>query len=191
MGKAENRVEWMIADLACFAHSLVSIPLSASNEEDLEQLIEHSQIEVLVCSRRWTLRVLKRLARGSCRKLKLIIQVCRVLSVPSSTPVIISADPMMEWLSGPWLFLSLASFQMERLQYEEIEAAAQVSADLSNPPVPPLGILPNTLALHDFNYVEQKGQRHPISRPRRPLSSDIATVTYPPRTGRSTEPLKG
>ena len=52
--------------------------------------------------------------------------------------------------------------QLERLQFEEVEAA-QVSG----------------ISLFDFDYVEKKGESHPILI-RRPSPHDIATVTYTP-----------
>lgn len=69
-------MEWLIADLACFSHAgMVSVPLLASSEAELAELLRHSRVEVLVCSRRWTLRVLRAVARARLLPLRLIIQV--------------------------------------------------------------------------------------------------------------------
>jgi long-subunit acyl-CoA synthetase (AMP-forming) len=56
---ANNRPEWIIADQACAAYALVSVPLYSSSLHSLSQLLADSRVQVIVCSRRWTKHVLR------------------------------------------------------------------------------------------------------------------------------------
>lgn len=127
---AENRVEWLICDQACFAYSLVSVPLFAVDRHFLRKLLVDSQVAVVVCSRQWTERVIH-VASKHCPNLRGVVQ-------------------------------------MERLEYEEMEAAERAK-----------------IALYDFGYLEKRGETQPVED-RRPNPGDVATIVY--KVSQSNEP---
>ena len=56
---APNSVEWMVADLACMAYSLVTVPLQIRNADDLRRALTVLEPSVIICSREWTTKVIR------------------------------------------------------------------------------------------------------------------------------------
>jgi long-subunit acyl-CoA synthetase (AMP-forming) len=73
---SENRVEWLICDQACFAHSFVSVPLLATGPMFLRKLLQHSGVALVVCGRRWTEQVIE--CKSTCPNLRGIVQMDRL-----------------------------------------------------------------------------------------------------------------
>jgi long-chain acyl-CoA synthetase len=147
---SENRVEWLICDQACFAHSFVSVPLLATGPTFLRKLLQHSGVALVVCGRRWTEQVIE--CKSTCPNLRGIVQ-------------------------------------MDRLEYDEMEAAEQADIPLYEfwyiffitiPILPPQSAkstdLNTTICI--CRYVETKGQRSLAVTPQLPNAHDVATIVY-------------
>lgn len=56
---SENRPKWVICEQACNAFSFISVPIHDSGSEFIRIVLSQSKLEIIVCSRPKTIRLLK------------------------------------------------------------------------------------------------------------------------------------
>ncbi|KAL1512425.1 hypothetical protein AB1Y20_005681 [Prymnesium parvum] len=72
----DNSAEWVIAEQACHAYGLVSVPLWYTvGTGYVEKLIADSAVAVVVCGKRWTCAILRMVREGKAACVRLLVQV--------------------------------------------------------------------------------------------------------------------
>jgi len=116
---SENRVEWVVAEQACNAYSLVCVPVYDAGEGCLQYILNHARMNIVIASRPKTFRVgPTSLGKSLLRPenvLLLMLDCClffKLLSLSSSCPYL------------------RVIIQMESIDYEESYMADQCNVRL-------------------------------------------------------------
>lgn len=79
---SKNRIEWCIAEQACYAYSIVPVPLyDTLGAESVEYVVKQTELLTVLCSKLETPKLINQVA-PNCSTLKNIIQ----MEVPPQSP---------------------------------------------------------------------------------------------------------
>lgn len=160
---SSNRIEWIVADLACMMYGFVSVPLIAGGQGFLEKVLDLSSCRVIVCARDCTLKLIDLKRRGHLAELKFLVQI-EALQYPEMSAVeLLEGTLSADKDSADKGFLQLPP---STLHFEE-----------SFSPLMPLPSAIAKLRLYAFNFVEESGS-HSLKDPVASKMSDLATIVF-------------